>query len=77
MPNISLPSGKVIYLSVYEWLFQLDDKNVDEFYQSCMADDLGTYVDDPFSQRSYQGKLEVEDIPDINETNIEFPNENL
>lgn len=67
MPNISLPTGKVIYLSVYEYYFQLEEKNVDEFYQSCIADDLGAFVDDPFSQRAYHGRLEVEDEPEIEE----------
>lgn len=67
MPNISLPTGKVIYLSVYEFYFQLEEKNVDEFYQSCIADDLGTFVDDPFSQRAAPGRLEVEEEPEIEE----------
>lgn len=67
MPNISLPTGKVIYLSVYEYYFQLDEKNIDEFFQSCIADDLGTYIDDPFSNRASPGKLEVEDDPEIEE----------
>ena len=34
MPNISLPNGKVIYVSTYEYYFQLDEKDVDEFFQS-------------------------------------------
>lgn len=72
MPNISLPTGKVIYLSVYEWLFQLEEKDIDAFYQSCIADDLGTYEDNPFSQRVHQGRLEVEDSPiDVEETKSE------
>lgn len=68
MPNISLPNGKVIYVSTYEYYFQLDEKDVDEFFQSCMADDLGSFADDPFSQRISLGKLEVEEseeFPDI------------
>lgn len=67
MPNISLPTGKVIYVSTYDYLFQLEEKDVDEFFQSCIADDLGTFVDDPFCQRVSPGKLEVDDIPDIEE----------
>lgn len=65
MPNISLPTGKVIYLSTYEWLFQLEEKNVNEFFQNCIADDLGMFIEDPFSMRVHQGKLEVEETPDI------------
>ena len=67
MPNISLPNGKVIYVSTYDYLFQLEEKDVDEFFQSCMADDLGHFVDDPFSQRVSPGKLEVEELPEIQE----------
>lgn len=72
MPNISLPTGKVIYLSVYEYYFQLEEKDVDEFFQSCIADDLGIFEDNPFSSRAAQGRLEVEDTPaEIEETAIE------
>ncbi len=70
MPNISLPTGKVIYLSVYEYYFQLDEDSVQEFYQSCVADDLGAFVDDPFSQRMVPGRLEVD-----NESDKEEPSE--
>jgi hypothetical protein len=65
MPNISLPTGKVIYLSTYEWLFKLEEKDVDEFYQNSIADDLGVFIENPFSATCPQGKIEVEDIPDI------------
>jgi hypothetical protein len=71
MPNISLPTGKVIYLSVFEYYFQLEEKNVDEFFQSCIADDLGIFVEDPFCLKVAQGKLEVEDVPDIEEASPE------
>jgi len=70
MPNISLPTGKVIYISTYEYYFQLEEKNVDEFFQNCIADDLGTFIEDPFSHRMSQGRLEVEDIPEIPEMEI-------
>lgn len=65
MPNISLPTGKVIYISTYEWLFQLEEKDVDNFYQDCIADDLGSYIENPFSAVMPQGKLDIEDVPDI------------
>lgn len=67
MPNISLPTGKVIYVTVYEYYFMLEEKDVDEFFQQCIADDLGTFVDDPFSQKTTLGKLEVEETPEIEE----------
>ena len=70
MPNISLPTGKVIYLSVYEYYFQLEEKDVDNFFQDCIADDLGTFIEDPFSMRTPQGKLEVDEVPEIPEIEI-------
>ena len=48
-----------------QWLFQLEEKDVEEFYQNCIADDLGIFIENPFSASSPQGKLEVDDIPDI------------
>ncbi len=71
MPNISLPTGKVIYVSTFDWLFVLDEKDVPDFYQSCVADDLGRFIEDPFSQRMTKGKLEVEDTPEIDEASLE------
>lgn len=73
MPNISLPNGKVIYVSTYDYYFQLEEKDVDEFFQSCMADDLGSHIDDPFSQKASFGKLEVEELPDIENDDIIDP----
>jgi hypothetical protein len=69
MININLPTGNTISITVYEWLFLLDDTNIDEFYQSCIADDLGTYIDNPFSNKIVMGKLEIDDVPD--EINLE------
>lgn len=67
MPNISLPTGKTIYISDYEYYFQLQDEDVDNFFQSCIADDLGRFIDDPFSNSCYRGKLQIEEFPDIDE----------
>lgn len=61
--NINLPTGNTISITVFEWLFILKDEDVDEFYQSCIADDLGTYIDNPFSHKA-TGKLEVDDEED-------------
>jgi len=69
---ISLPTGKVMYLSIYEWLFQLEEKDVDAFYQSCVADDLGTYEENPFAHKAPFGRLEIEDSsPEIEEVKVE------
>lgn len=71
MPNISLPTGKVIYVSTYEYYFVLEEKDVDSFFQECIADDLGHHIEDPWSQRATSGKLEVADEPEIEEAPIE------
>ena len=47
---INLPTGKTISLTTYEWLFILKEEDVDSFYQSCIADDLGHEMNNPFSK---------------------------
>jgi len=64
MPNISLPTGKVIYVSTYEYFFKLQEEDVDEFFQSAIADDLGIQVEYPFSNKVVFGTLEINDIPE-------------
>jgi hypothetical protein len=63
--NISLPTGKVLSISVYEYLFLIPEDEVDLFYQSCIADDLGTMIEDPFSNKEHLGRLEIDEVPDI------------
>lgn len=58
---INLPNGNTIYVSDYEWLFILKDEDIDLFYQQCMADNLGTYIDNPFSNKASYGKIEIDD----------------
>ena len=65
--NIQLPTGKTISVSVYEFYFLLKDDDMDDFYQSCMADDLGTELNNPFSNRASQGRLEIPEEPEIEE----------
>lgn len=60
MMNINLPTGKVISISAYEYYFVLKDEDVDEFFQSCIADDLGSHIENPFSNKSFE-KLEVKE----------------
>lgn len=67
MPNIQLPTGKTIYVSTYDFLFVLKDDEVHLFYQSCVADDLGNFVEDPFSNTGLKGSLEVDEEPTIEE----------
>lgn len=64
MPNISLPTGKVIYVSIYDYYFQLKDEDLDEFFQNCVADDLGMEINNPFSNAKIKGSFEIEDIPE-------------
>lgn len=59
--NIQLSTGKTITISSYEYFFILKDEEIDIFYQSCIADDLGMHIDDPFSNVSAYGRLEVDD----------------
>jgi hypothetical protein len=59
--NIQLPTGKTISVSVYEYLFVLKEDEIDLFYQSCIADDLGVYIEDAFSSKAIAGRLEFDD----------------
>lgn len=52
-------------MSVYEYFFLLKDEDVHEFYQSCMADDLGLEIENPFSNKSSMGKLDIEEFPEL------------
>lgn len=75
MPNIQLATGKTIYVSSYEYYFGIDDENVESFFQSCIADDLGSFVENPFNNSPViSGRLEIEviegTIEDIPEADI-------
>lgn len=63
--QIQLVTGKTISVSCYEWLFLLKEEDVDDFYQSCIADDLGIDIENPFSNKIAHGKLEVQEIPEV------------
>lgn len=58
--NINLPTGNTITISVYEWLFILKDEDMGRFYQDCIADDLGVYIDHPFNNTAV-GKVSVKE----------------
>lgn len=71
--NIQLPTGATISISAYEYYFLLKDEDMDLFFQSCVADDLGIQINNPFSNKASFGKLdggEDYDIPEIPETDI-------
>lgn len=58
---INLPNGKTVSVSYYEWLFLLDEDKIDEFYSSCLADDLGEEIDNPFSNSGERIDLKKEE----------------
>ena len=71
MPYIQIPTGKTIYVSTFEYYFLLREEDVDEFFQSCIADDIGEFMEDPFSNRMARAfvKEEIEEeIPEISDT---------
>lgn len=72
MPNIQLRTGNTIYVSTYEYYFKLDEKDIDLFFQSCEADNLGIYIDNPFSNAHCDGRVDPPDIPE--DAAIEHPN---
>lgn len=66
MPNIQLATGKTIYVSSYEYYFGIEDDCVESFFQSCIADDLGSFVENPFNNSPViSGKLEIDLIEGI------------
>ena len=50
--RIQLPTGLTITVSTYEWLFMLEDDQIEDFYKECMADNLGTQIENPFSDHA-------------------------
>jgi len=51
----------------------IKESEVDQFYQACIADDLGTEITNPFSNRAQNGKIEIDEdeleIEDLIEEN--------
>ena len=74
MARINLPTGNTIDVSTYEFYFKLEDGDMDLFFQSCMADNLGVYIDHPFSNRRHQSTLEEPEIipEEIQEPDIDI-----
>lgn len=64
MPLLSLPTGKTVYISSYQYYFELREEDIDEFFQTCIADDLGSFIENPFSELRGANKVEDEEIPD-------------
>ncbi len=70
--NIQLKTGKTISVSVYEFYFMLPDEDVEKFYESCVADDEGILIDNPFSNKAYNGRIEYEE--DFAEEDLDIEN---
>lgn len=68
--NIQLPTGKTMSMTVYEYFFLLKDEDVELFYQSCIADDLGVNVENPFYGMAPSAKLDVVEEEEIDIINI-------
>lgn len=73
MPYVNLQTGNTIYVPDYIWYFKLKDEEIHLFLQECVADDLGVYIDRPFSGTGLKTKLE-EDDPIIDEIDKLDPN---
>lgn len=58
---VNIPTGKTINISVYEYLFVWKDEDMDEFYQMCIAEDLGNHLENPFSSHNSGLPVEVEE----------------
>jgi len=68
MPLIQIPqTGKTVYISTYDYYFGLKEDDMDEFFRTCTADDLGVFTDNPFSDLRVIGKPEFEELPDFEE----------
>ena len=65
--NIQLATGNTISMSCYEYYFVLKDEDMEEFYQSCIADNLGIEINDPWSGRASMGRIEFEEPPQEDE----------
>lgn len=64
MLRIQLDTGMTVYVSTYEFYFKLKDEEVELFYQACKADNLGIYIDDPFSDRKCMVTIQEQDTPE-------------
>lgn len=72
MAILSLPTGNVIHISMFEFLFLIPEDKVDDFYQELIADNAGSPApEDPFSNRASRRKIEWEELPDIQEVQVD------
>lgn len=57
--NLQLPTGNTIWIST-EYYFALKDEDIDMFFQACVADNLGIPIENPFSNKTFSGRIELE-----------------
>lgn len=65
MPNIQLETGNTVYFPS-EYYYSIPDEKMHEFFQACMADNLGVYIDSPFSNLRDEKTIEEEE-PNLDE----------
>lgn len=63
--NIQLPTGMTISVSHYDYLFILKDEDVHSFFQECIADNLGSFINDPWNNSAEKAEVDYESIPEI------------
>jgi len=59
--NIQLPTGMTISISYYDYLFVLKDEDMYSFYQECIADNLGSFIEDPWHGSAEKGRVNYEE----------------
>jgi hypothetical protein len=59
--HIQLPTGNTIIMSTYDFLFNIKDEDMPLFWQHCVAENLGVYIDNPFSEKGLVGLLKEDD----------------
>lgn len=60
--NLQLPTGKTISISAYDYYFLLKDEDIEEFFQSCIADNVGIELNNPFCNMSVTGHISIEEL---------------
>lgn len=61
MPNIQLRTGNTIYVSCFDYYFRLKEEDVELFFQSCEADNLGIMIEDPFAGTLHHQELDLQE----------------
>lgn len=60
---LQLPNGKTISIST-EYYFSIPDDKLSEFFQDCIASDIGLEINYPFISLPNSGEFPTDDIPE-------------